>query len=430
MKKEYFKHLVKKTAFFLAACIMFSSCDKDDDVTASDGDYVLLTTVVGADLTTYSTYGQIFDLADTNTDYDNSNATELEAQYAVVTFDYNGSLYCSKYQNYQVEKWDVDESGELTLSDNVDFTDLGYQSNLCFYSDEVAFTGGPNLFKVAIFNPTTMTRTGFIDLTSYSKLDSVTNFPETGSTIGMQSPSEMIIRDNYMYIAVYYCENGVGDWTPALNGCYVIVVDLDKVDPSSTDNSDAIVKEISDSRGSFTGAWASGFGSTFMILDENDDIYVLCHNMWAAYESVSGLPACALRIASGETEFDDSYYFDLEAASGGSYHAVMGFEYAEDGILFASSMDPDQVDPDNAWSYYMDPLYQWYKFDMYNQTATLVSETYTKGAEASKTHFEDGYAYLPMVTSDDYYIMKTNIETLETEKLFTTVGDPIIIKIK
>lgn len=430
MKKKCFYQLAIKTVIVLLTCLVCFSCKDDDDEVTTSGDYVLMTTVVGADLTTYSTYGQSFDLTNVSSEYDNSSAAEMEAQYSIVAFNYNGSLYCNKYQQYQMEKWDVDESGELSMTADMDFTDLGYQSNLCFYTDEIAFTGGLNIFKLAIFNPTNMTRTGFIDLTAYSKLDSVTGFPADTSVVGMQSVSEMIIRDNYMYVAVYYCENGVGDWTPALNGCYIIVVDLDKVDPSSTDNSDAIVKEISDTRGSFTGAWASGLGSTFMILDENNDIYVLCHNMWAAYESISGLPSCALRIADGETDFDDDYYFDMEAASGGSYHCVMGFEYAEDGILFASSMDPNQVDPDNAWSYYTDPLYQWYKFDLYHKTATLVDETYTKGAEVSKTYFEDGYAYLPVVTSDECYILKTDIETLNTEKLFTTNGDPVIYKIK
>jgi hypothetical protein len=67
---------------------------------------------------------------------------------------------------------------------------------------------------------------------------------------------------------------------------------------------------------------------------------------------------------------------------------------------------------------------------LYSNTATIVSDIYTKGAEITKTHFEDGYAYLPMVTGDEYYIMKTDIESLETEKLFTTVGDPLILKIK
>ncbi len=414
-------------AFTLCAC--FISCE-EEEVNISGGDYALITQVVSADFTTYTSYGQAIDLSTAaDSSFDNSNAEEMDAQYNFVPFVYNGSIYCNKYTISTMEKWDVDENGAFSMTADMDFTDIGYQCNLCFYSDEVAFTGGNNSFEIAIFNPTTMKRTGFIDLSAYSKLDSVSGFPEESSTIGLQAISEMIVRDNYLYAAVYYCISGVGDWTPALNGCYMFVIDLDEVDPDSEDNSDAVVKEIYDSRGSATGAWGAGLGSSYMILDENNDIYVLCHNMWGYYETVTGLPACVLRIKDGETEFDDSYYFNLEEASAGGYNPVVGIEYAGDGLFFGPVQDPSAIDADNAWSYYVDPIYQWYQFDLYDQSAELVNETYTKGAEACKTYFEDGYAYLPFATSDVYFIMKTNVETLETEKYFSTDGDPVIFKI-
>ncbi|GAF04678.1 DUF4374 domain-containing protein [Saccharicrinis fermentans] len=427
LTNKYFNRLL---IVALAALAFLSSCNDDDEILdASNGDYVLSTFVTSADMMSTASYAQVLDLASAGISYDNSTAVEIGALYGPAIFPYGGSMYYNKYQAYTLEKWDVDESGYLTQTGSIDFSDLGYQCNITYLNDEVAFTGGPNDFKVAIFNPSTMTRTGSIDLSAYSKLDSITGFPTDNASVGMQSPSEIIIRDNYMYVAVYYCTSGAGDWTPVFNDCRIIVVDLDKVDYNSTGNADAVVKEIVDDRGSYTGAWACGYGSSFMILDDNNDIYMLCHNMWGMYESISGLPACALRIKDGETEFDDSYYFDMEAASGGAYHAVMGFEYAGGTKLFAASMDPNKIDPDNAWSYYTDPLHQWYQFDLSAQTATLVSDVYTKGAAASFTLMEDGYAYIPMVTADENYIMKTNISTLETEKLFSTVGAPIITKL-
>jgi len=431
MERKNLKQIATKAFVALIACINLTACNKDDDgPTLSTGNYVLTTTVQGADMTTYATYAQTFDLHSANATLDNSAASEVDAQYNSATFGYNGSVYYSKYSVSKLEKWDADQSGNFSKTADIDFTDLGYQSNLCFWKEDIAFTGGPNLFKVAIFNPSTMTRTGFIDMTAYSKLDLETNFPSEGDKIGIQSPSEMIIRDNYMYVAIYYCKSGTGDWLPSLNSCQIIVIDLDKVDPSSSDNSAAVVKEISDPRGSFTGAWASGGGSSFMILDEKNDIYVLCHNMWANYGAVTGLPACALRIKDGETDFDKNYYFDMESATNGANHPIIGFEYAGNGKLFASAQDPSAIDPDNAWSYYLDPIYQWYQFDLYSTTAKKVSDTYTKGAEASKAYFEDGYAYLPMITKDEAYIMRVNTQSLASEKLFTTVGDPLILKIK
>ena len=433
-----FQKLILKSVITLVVCSTgLLACSEDDNNKDTNtnyvDDYVLTTKVPGADMTTFAQYAQTFDLHSTESTISNSNATEIEAQYSTVVFPFNGSLYFSKYTVSKVEKWNINESGELSQSGEIDFSELGYQSNLCFWNKEVAFTGGPGLFKIAIFNPSTMTHTGLIDLTDFSRINSVTNFPETGSAIGMQSPSEMIIRDNYMYIAIYYCLSGPGGdtaWQPAIKSCEIIVVDLNKVDPASTDNSEAVVKKISDPRGSFTGAWASGGGSSFMILDENNDIYVLCHNMWANYRSLTGLPTCVLRIKDGDTDFDPDYYFDLEAASTGEARPAMGLEYAGNGKFFGAVQDPAAIDPDNAYSYYLDPIYQWYQFDLYNKSAQQVSATYTKGAEAGKCYFEDNFAYLPMVTADENYVQKVNIESLETEKLFSTIGDPLILKMK
>jgi hypothetical protein len=42
---------------------------------------------------------------------------------------------------------------------------------------------------------------------------------------------------------------------------------------------------------------------------------------------------------------------------------------------------------------------------------------------------EDGYAYLPHITSTETYITKVNISSLDGTKLFTTNGNPYIFKL-
>ncbi len=421
--------LFTKVTVVFALSMLFFSCEDDDTdpSISSKGNCVLNTTVISSNNSSYATYSQTLDLKNTSSIYNNNSATEVEPTSSMVSIPYNGSIYNDKYMDSSVEKWDIDEEGSLIKARSISFLDLGYHCMPYFWNESVAFIGGPSTLKIAIFNPSTMQRTGFIDMTAYSMVGSVTNFPEAGDKIIVESPSEIIIRDNYMYIAMYYYD-AAGTFEPRTNECTIIVVDLNEVDPNSSDNSNAIIKKITDKRGSYTGSWASGYGSSFMILDENNDIYLLCHNMWAQAGSVTNLPACILRICSGETDFDNDYYFDLEALV--DNNPVIGLEYSGNGKFFAAVQNPDAIDTSNPYSVYLDPIYQWYQYDLYNKTATILNETFTKGSADSKCLFEDGYAYVPMSTTNESYIMKVDLLSLKSEKLFTTKGSPVLFKLK
>ena len=423
MKHKCKISIKKLIAFFLTGLVFFS-CDKEDDPVVNNSDYTLVTTIIGADMASYATYVQQFDINTEATVIDNSNTSEIDAVYNGYPFTNGTSMYFNKPDAAKIEKWDVNSTGNWSKSAETDYTDLGYQCNPCFWKTDVAFTGGPGIFKIAIFNPSTMQRTGFIDMSTLSRLNEVTDFPDAGDAITVQLPSEMIIRNNYMYVALFYSKGQ--NWTPCLKTCEIAVIDLTKVDPNSTDNASAVVKRISDTRGSYTGAGNAGGGSSYMVMDENNDIYVLCHNMWAGERETTGLPACVLRIKSGETEFDQNYYFDVEAVA--NNNPVLGLEYAGNGKFFGVVQDPSAIDPNNEWSYYLDPIYQWFRFDLYNQTATIVNNTYTKG-DATNIYMEDGYAYLPHITSTETYITKVIISSLDGTKLFTTNGNPYIFKL-
>jgi len=421
---KFFKQTFKMAlCLFLAGTVV--SCSEDDDESnSSKMDYVLLS-FNNASTSGSASYMLPFNLTDTTVSLTTSNATETTSDNSPSGFAYNESVYLDEYKNSTISKWDLDDEGNLSKYGKLKVADMGYPSNICFKSSEEAFVGGPGSFKIAIFNPSTMTRTGSIDLSSVSRAGEITNFPSTGDSVQTELVSEMIIRGDYMYAALYYCE--ISTWTPNTASCEIVVIDLTKVDASSSDNSAAVVKRISDSRGSYTGGWATGGGSSFMILDEDDDIYVLCHNMWGQYSSLTGLPACVLRIKDGETDFDDSYYFDVEAASTG--YAVMGLEYAGDGVFFGLGQDPTQIDPENPYSYFTDPIYQWYKFDLDSKKATKVIDTYTKAA-ITKSYFENGVAYLPFSTSSDSYIQAYNVSSLGSTQKISTDMQSIIFKLK
>lgn len=422
---NYLRQTLKTVLCLLMALNVVSCSDDDDDNPSSSENSYILLSFNNASTSGSVSYALPFTLSDTVTALSTSNAIETTSDNAPTVFNFNGSLYLDEYTKSKISKWDLDDNGNFTKSSEANFSDLGYPSNICFKSSEVAFVGGPGAFKIAIFNPTTMTRTGFIDLSPVSQAGTVTDFPSAGATVETELVSEIIIRDDYLYAALYYCN--MTTWMPNTKTCEIVVIDLTQVDNSSSDNSGAVVKRITDTRGSYTGGWATGGGSSFMLLDENNDIYVLCHNMWGNYSSVTGLPACVLRINDGETDFDQDYYFDVEAASSG--YPVMGLEYAGNGIFFGLGQDPTQIDPTDPYSYFLDPIYNWYQFNLYTKTATRVSDVYTKAA-ITKSYFENSKVYLPFSTSSENYIQAFDISGLGSSQKISADMQSIIFKLK
>ncbi|MEM7660158.1 MAG: hypothetical protein AAF399_28875, partial [Bacteroidota bacterium] len=117
-------------------------------------------------------------------------------------------------------------------------------------------------------------------------------------------------------------------------------------------------------------------------------------------------------------------------AARGLGSAVMNFEYYGDGKFLGAAQDPSAIDPDNPFSYFIDPIYQWWSFDLYNQTAEIVTEEYTRAAVASVTYFEDGFGYVPFEAGGEQYVMKVDLNTLETSKQFNTAGTPHLFSLE
>ncbi|WP_234859220.1 DUF4374 domain-containing protein [Aquimarina aquimarini] len=414
--------------------ILLYSCSSDDDKVIEPTEpvkekdtYALLTAVKGGTFN-YSLYLQTMDNLTKTKDLDNKNATEIVAETVTGVYQYDGNFYTNLYFTPErIEKWSLNEKQELTKQGSISLGELGYQGNVYFKDKNTAFVGGPAGTKIAIFNPETMTKTGYIDYSSVSRIGEVTNYPNQGDKINIQAPSEMIVSGNYLYIGFCFLKD-LQTYTPASPTADILVVDLTKIDPNSADNSNAIVKWISNDKGNSVGSWNSGFGAKFMITDEKNDIYLLSHNYWGAVNV--GKPACILRIKSGETDFDADYYFDLETVSRGVGNPVMNLEYAGNGIFFATSNDITAINPDDPYSYYQDPIAQWYKFDLHDKTATKVNDEYTQGSYASCIYFEDDKAYIPFKTKTKSYIKEVNINTLESKDIITTAGIPRVFKLK
>ena len=448
MKKQFYSFGSATLSFLFALLLTmtFFGCGDDDDAQQVDqdpgnqvdqgtgnggesNDFAMITSTLNEDGQTRAFFLQRVSVDSASGAIDNSKATELSPRTGAMVHAYKGSIFFSDYNNGQMVKWDIDKQNNASKSGEMSLSELGFQGNAAFKNETTAFVGGLNT-SIVIFNPSTMTKTGTIDFKALSKVGQDTDVPTEGRKYQGESVSEIIIRDNFLFASLMPLSD-VAKFQPAEIGCSIIVIDLDKVDVDAVGNTDAVVKRIYDERGSSTGAWGSGGGNPFMQIDEKNDIYVLCHNFWAnPFLRSNFKPSCILKIANDQTEFDKDYYFNVEAASRGEGNGVMNFEYYGNGKFLAAVQDVGAIDSENPISYFVDPVFQWFSFDLYNKTAQKVTEEYTRGALAAVSYFEDDNGYIPFENKGENYVMKVNLSTLKTEKHFTTVGLPQLYSLK
>lgn len=428
---------MKRIAVNLIAIVftlgLLQSCSDDDNnnnvVKSEPANYTLITRIQSGGESAFSFYAQnVGDISKVKT-YTNAKATEVLTADAAGITSFGGALYLNTYaSNKKVAKWMPNANGIYENKGTVNTVDLGNTGNVFFKDANTAFVGGNASSKIAIFNPTTMKRTGAIDFSSVSKVGTVTNFPAKGDKINIAVPTEMIVSGNYMYVSFMHMKD-FSSYTPAVKSSDILVIDLRKVDVNSTSNKEAIVKWTSDTRGVGSGSFNSGHGAKFMIKDEAGDVYILCHNMWGFHRQTTGKPSCVLRIKSGQTDFDPDYYFDLETASRGLGSPVVNLEYVGNGSFYATSIDFSKIDPNNSLSFYVDPISQWYKFNLASKTAKKVTEQYTKGSNTAITYSENGKVYIPIENKTENFVLEVNNSTLESKKTLTTGGATVIVKL-
>ncbi|WP_166924839.1 DUF4374 domain-containing protein [Flavobacterium poyangense] len=425
------KTMTNKLTLLFFALLALSSCDKDDNkeesTTNGSANYTLITRPQNSDGRTFAAYMQKIESPDATGTINNANAHEISASHSGGVYEFKKAVYVNDYQNGLISRWTLTNGNVGEKTGTIKVPELGFQGNIFFKDENTAYIGGSG--KIVIFNPTTMVKTGVIDWSSMSRVGKVTDFPKAGAKIQADGVTEIIVSGNYMYAALYSMYD-FNTFTPAVTTCDILVIDLTKVNNSATDNSTALVKIITDERGSFTGSWNTGGGVYYMNKTENGDIYVLCHNVFGGARTAIGKPACLLRIKNGATAFDKDYYFDLETASQGSGNPVTNFEYYGNGKFLATVLDPTKLDPSNPYSYNTDPVFRWWNFDLNAKTATKLDDEYTNSGKVAKCFFANGYAYVPFANKTSNYINKINLSNLSKTKTVTTTGISHILGLK
>lgn len=280
--------------FLSALCFCFSligliACSDNDDNNSKQniGNILIETTVKNPDGMSGSSYLQLISNFSKQT-IDNKNSIQVGFDAGIRI--YGNDIYVfpefGKDGTQEILKYTYNEATGLTKSGSLSLPPMSGAYSFVKYNDEKAYTPLYNLGKILIFNPTTMVKTGEIDLATYAYGD---NNPD---------PAYIFIRDGLLYIPL----DQIGpNWMPysEYKQIDVAIVDI---------QTDAVVKIISEKTSGMTFP-TRPFLKDMIFTDENNDLYIACVG---GFGLDSRFPETGFTcIRSGKTEFDESASWDI-----------------------------------------------------------------------------------------------------------------------
>lgn len=393
---------MKKKKFFLYATMMLLSsfcvsCGDDEDdpspAPVADGYEFVHSVNVGE-----NTYISLF--KDMNVGEVGTDNSQIHAEGAF-TYVYNGKVFVTDTEHlykYAVSNGKLVQEGTTLL-----FPTGAQAAFLTFMSDTKAYVSCLGLGKIWIINPSTMTKTGEIDLTDYAiGKEEGDNNPEPGASI---------IRDGVLYVALTQLKSA---YYPN-QGAHVMLIDT---------KTDTPIKMITDSRATMVSCTTPS-GDPFV--DEKGDIYFYSVAMFGY---VPGLTEGFLRIKKGEQEFDKTYYFpiadkELSGVKGNKANYIYNKVYAGNGKVYAYLNIPGAMG--NPPDYVNDKSMQAFEIDVYNKTLKKLNVESTTGWATSICKYGDDIV-LGMATTQGtgYYIYHTKDGSVDNMKV-KTVGAPYMI---
>jgi hypothetical protein len=394
--------IMKKKKFFLYATMMLlssfcASCGDDDDdpspAPVADGYEFIHSVNVGE-----NTYISLF--KDLNVGEVGTDNSQIHAEGAF-TYVYNSKVFVTDTEH--LYKYTV-SNGKLVQEGTTLLFPTGAQAAfLTFMSDTKAYVSCLGLGKIWIINPSTMTKTGEIDLADYAiGKEEGDNNPEPGASV---------IRDGVLYVALTQLKSA---YYPN-QGAHVLLIDT---------KTDTPIKAISDNRATMVSCTTPS-GDPFV--DEKGDIYFYSVAMFGY---VPGLTEGFLRIKKGEQEFDKTYYFpiadkELAGVKGNKANYVYNKVYAGNGKVYAYLNIPGAMG--NPPDYVNDKSMQAFEIDVYNKALKKLDVESTTGWATSICKYGDDIVLgMASTQGTGYYIYHTKDGSVDNMKV-KTVGAPYMI---
>ncbi|QTE22711.1 DUF4374 domain-containing protein [Polaribacter cellanae] len=390
MKKQIFKKISVLT-FSIVLIFATTSCSNDNNSNDEKEPVPVnfgITTVSGAwpNQTSY-----IQGLTDLNfSTIGNENAAELTGNASTVS--YNGSLYASPFgAPATLVKYSFNDNGDAVEKERIIVPGANTFSTIYFKSESIAYASvAGGISKLIIFNPTTMRITGEVSLTLITK-----RFPKATRTYY----KGMIERDGKLFMGVHYEKN----FSPVNDSAYVAVIDL---------NTRTVEKVIVDDR---TGMIFGGETGPCMIKEKNGDIYI---QALGTTNAGGNGPSGVLRIKNGQTDFDSSYFFNLEKAVG---NICYGIYPTANGLTFTKKVE-DETD---FWEFKTKlPQFKYVKINLASKT----SEGVVKGLPTSYKRsmivksYDNNTLLFTTSTNDENAVYSYDIATGNVSKKFTSTG--------
>ncbi len=393
---------MKKNRFTLAPLLLvlsmiFISCSSDDeDPEISKGEILIVSSIPNPDGQSGSIYFQLIDDLSPKT-YDNSSAYQLGLFDQVVMR--GNDLYVLPFgESDIITKYTRDtdnnlrETGQLSLEANSGPTAIVKKS------ETKAYVALMRRAKILIINPTTMVKTGEIDITDYG--------------VGDSNPDaqQMIIRDNKLYVALAQM---VGGFFPDKDRAKVDVLIINT-------EADTVMKMITDDKSGMSQP-TRPIESKQMFMDENNDIYIMCQG---GFGTRPGHKVGILRIKDGETEFDDAYGFSItDATITGESNipaSVYYVQYAGNGKLYALPSFPAYwSDPP---SFVQDRVCRAIEIDLYTKSMKTL-DLPKSNSFGSVGIYEDKIIFgLSTDTEDGFYTYDLNTGETSSEAIIKTTG--------
>ncbi|MCT4644062.1 MAG: DUF4374 domain-containing protein [Carboxylicivirga sp.] len=228
-------------------------------------------------------------------------------------------------------------------------------------------------------------------------------------------PTALLVRGDKLFVPFHKIDSE-GNWTtPAPDNAYVAIYPY----PNVTSEPEKI---IMDDRTANIGA--NGF-TTGLIKADNGDLYSYsCGAVMAGFAPASTKPSGILRIKSGQTEFDDTYFLNIEEKTNGG--KIFWFDYVGNGKALARIIMQDN--PKAPWGAYGREIFnqKLVIIDLDAQTVTDVANVPLHAKRyTSPLMVEDGMVYVSIETADDAFVYKVDVANATAVKGAKIVGKTI-----
>ncbi|HYG38935.1 MAG TPA: DUF4374 domain-containing protein [Cytophagales bacterium] len=368
--------------------LSFTACNNDDEPSVASGDFVVSLAVQGSD-NTFTYYSVPFEDIMTGSLSALGKGIEQPGYFDFTQID-NTIYSIGGLDDVNVVGINQKEDGSLSQIGNVSF-----QTSL----KDIVKADNNTLVGIELSSTSDMVRFHTIDVNTVTVKNTIEHPVADLTDLVSPSYSGMVISGDHLFLS-YYISDPTTFKTDHTDNAWVAVYSYPELQ---------FQKVIEDTRTGPIGGFNVKSG---LIKDEKGDVYALSHSNPANGFSQSTKPGGIMRIKSGETEFDQSYFFDIEEITGGKNTAHL--KYLGDGKVFAEINMADRSQQ-AAWS---DAPLKSAIIDLNDQTINYIDGVPEhSGSGRRLAALQDGkYIYMGIPEGNGIFIYKIDTENYTATK--------------